>query len=308
MEITIDTIVEDDNTYYEMICSMAHHVLPGCAGCNCFRFVYSGGVVTNYWQGAGLAKSGENLYAATTEAECLSKMSALGLTPVDPERLVTEFIIDSGASKSFQLPTESGGTYDPLIWTKKKSAKVYTGDPINFTAYDDPKTLLSFADDDLYTVKITKIFEGFRFNNGGDKLKMQEFLSFGALKPGDNGGMLYGCSNLNLNKVRDVLNLADVTKFTDICRNSGITIIPNIGIWNILTIADASGAFNGITLPTSTYNELLIGWRDQSIISEITLIQLDAENSKYSAGDATTARLWLTALYLYTITDNGEEA
>lgn len=303
MEITIDEIVEGENTYNEMNCSKSTCDLIGCGGCNCFRFSYSGGVVTNYWQGGGCTKTGQGLYAATTEAECLAEMSSLGLTPITPQRLSCEFIVNPGAGKSFQLPTESDGTYDALVSTKKLTDKVYVGDPINITSYDQAETNLSFAENVLYKVKIDQIFEGFRFNDGGDKLKLLDWLTWGSLKIGNNGSNFLGCSNFNLDRVTDILNLEDITTLYRTFKNTGITTFPNIELLNTSVIASFEETFNGMTLTTDSYSKFLSRCLNNNPQNDVVL---DAENSKYFSGYA-TFRTMLAFLYSWIITDNGAE-
>jgi surface protein len=83
--------------------------------------------------------------------------------------------------------------------------------------------------------------------------------------------------------------------------NDAIAFNQNIGGWNISSIINASNMFTGVTLSTTNYSNLLIGWQGQTHPSSITF---HGGNSKYSAGAAATARAALVTDG-WTITDGG---
>lgn len=248
MEIPIAEKQHGGKTLYTINCGMDCHLLPACAGCNCYRFTYKGGVITNYWQGHGCAQTGQNLYVATTEAECDAKITELELAPIEPTRLICEFNVRSSSSKNFQLPTEDDGTYDAIVKTKKATAKEYTGDPILITEFDDITTLLLFPDadydDEIYTVKIEKIFHGFSFNNQGSRKKMREWFSFGSLRFGNNGQNLKGCNNLTMDRVSDIPDLTGQTTLEEFwCLNAELTTVKNLKLWNWPNITNIDSAW-----------------------------------------------------------------
>jgi len=77
----------------------------------------------------------------------------------------------------------------------------------------------------------------------------------------------------------------------------------NIGTWNVSSVTDMSYMFNGVTLSTSNYDSLLLGW------SQLTLqdsVSFDGGNSKYSAGAAVTARQSIIDNFNWVITDDGQ--
>ena len=242
MIIEIVEEVVGEITYNQMNCNKANCALPGCGGCNCYRFTYKDGAIDEYFQGSGCMQTGIGLFAATTKAECDAKIAELELDPVTPEELEFEGVINSGGSKSFQFPFEVGGSYDLNVLTKEKTAKAYEGDPIHITQWDHENTNLSFEKSDvLYNFKITGITDGWRFNNGGDKLKLYEILSWGALKPGNSGGNFYGCENLELDKVSDILNLIDQTTLYRFFRDNKIqTTIKYLRYWYTTNIINMS--------------------------------------------------------------------
>jgi surface protein len=77
----------------------------------------------------------------------------------------------------------------------------------------------------------------------------------------------------------------------------------DIGTWNVSSVTNMASMFNGVTLSTSNYDSLLLGW------SQLTLqdsVSFDGGNSKYSAGDAATARQSIIDNSNWVITDGGQ--
>ena len=77
----------------------------------------------------------------------------------------------------------------------------------------------------------------------------------------------------------------------------------DIGTWDVTSLSDASYMFYGVTLSTSNYDDLLIGWAAQSVIHRVTF---HAGDSKYSSV-ANEARNYLESDSSWSITDGGEE-
>lgn len=78
----------------------------------------------------------------------------------------------------------------------------------------------------------------------------------------------------------------------------------DLGIWDIALVTDATDFLLNVTLTTSNYNSLLIGWEANSHQDNVTF---HGGGSKYSAGAATTARTTLDTTDGWTITDGGQE-
>ena len=81
------------------------------------------------------------------------------------------------------------------------------------------------------------------------------------------------------------------------------TFNQNIGHWDVSSVTDMSYMFNGVTLSTSNYDSLLLGW------SQLTLqdnVSFDGGNSKYSAGAAATARQSIIENSNWVIIDGGQ--
>jgi gliding motility-associated-like protein len=74
----------------------------------------------------------------------------------------------------------------------------------------------------------------------------------------------------------------------------------DLGNWDVTNVTTASGMFNGVTLSTSNYDSLLIGWDAQILNSNVGF---DGGLSTYCAGEA--ARANMIASDNWTITDGG---
>jgi surface protein len=75
-----------------------------------------------------------------------------------------------------------------------------------------------------------------------------------------------------------------------------------LGNWDIRKVLSAQFMFGDVTLPTTNYDSILIGW---SALILKTNVPFSAGLSKYSAGAAATARTLIVSTYNWTITDGG---
>jgi len=77
----------------------------------------------------------------------------------------------------------------------------------------------------------------------------------------------------------------------------------NLGSWDVSKVTDMLDMFGGVTLTTTNYDALLIGWSSLNLQSGV---YFSAGNSKYSAGAAATARAYIINTFGWTITDGGQ--
>jgi len=76
----------------------------------------------------------------------------------------------------------------------------------------------------------------------------------------------------------------------------------DIGVWDVSNVADMTNMFNGVTLSTSNYESLLIGWDVLELQNNVTF---DGGNSQYDSSAAVAARANIIATDSWTITDGG---
>ncbi len=127
----------------------------------------------------------------------------VAFSPPDPDPLVgDEFIFSvntaytgTGVSNAdqFQLPLISAGTLDfTVIWGD--------GTQDIITSYNQAETLHTYPSSGTYTIGIranTQPLKGFKFDNGGDKLKMSNIVNWGGSNFRlDRQEAFYGCSNM----------------------------------------------------------------------------------------------------------------
>ena len=74
-----------------------------------------------------------------------------------------------------------------------------------------------------------------------------------------------------------------------------------LGCWNVSCVTSMSSMFYGVILSTSNYDDLLLGWSQLTLQSNVTF---DAGYSKYS-NVAADARQFIITTFAWTITDGG---
>ena len=77
----------------------------------------------------------------------------------------------------------------------------------------------------------------------------------------------------------------------------------DLSSWDISSVEDMADMFAGVTLSTTNYDALLIGWEAQDVQNHIVF---DGGNSKYSPGKPAEARQRLIDEHGWTIEDGGE--
>jgi uncharacterized protein (TIGR02145 family)/uncharacterized repeat protein (TIGR02543 family) len=76
----------------------------------------------------------------------------------------------------------------------------------------------------------------------------------------------------------------------------------NIGDWDVSNVTNMENMFSGVTLSTSNYDALLIGWNTKTLKPNVIF---SAGNSKYCDGE--NARTSITNTYYWTISDEGRD-
>jgi len=163
----------------------------------------------------------------------------------------------SGSSNNYEvkLPLISSGTYNFLV-------KWGDGYQDTITSWNQAEVTHHYAAQGTYIVSITGMIIGWRFNNGGDKLKIIEIKQWGCLRLGNNGSYFYGCSNLNLTAT-DNLNLQGTTNLGGtfaFCENLGCT--GNMNGWDVSKVINMSCMFDS----ASSFNQDISSWNVSSVI------------------------------------------
>jgi len=118
------------------------------------------------------------------------------------------------ADKSITLPTVSTGLYDAVVnWGD--------GTTSNITTYNQAEITHAYATNGVKTVTISGTFNGWSFNNAGDKLKITSIVDWGDLRLSNvvtTSAQFYGCSNLvSVNGTPDLTGTTTMSYMFNTC-------------------------------------------------------------------------------------------
>lgn len=177
--------------------------------------------------------------------------NALGSTPSTSNTLTTPTYSAAftstwavTAGETITLPYEAAGTYSGTIdWgDSSTSANSYANRTHTYVGAG------------TYTISITGVTTGFRFNNAGSKFNIRTITNWGTLRLGNSGNYFYGCSNLTLTTVAGTLDLTGTTNLGGLfwaC--SALTTVNGINSWNTGSVTSMSTMFSSC----SNFNQAL---------------------------------------------------
>ncbi|MFC0781225.1 BspA family leucine-rich repeat surface protein [Flavobacterium sp. HJSW_4] len=167
----------------------------------------------------------------------------------------------SSTSSQIKLPLVSSGTYKFIVdWGDGTSNTI--------TIWNQAETTHTYALAGDYTIKINGVCTGWQFNNTGDRLKILSVERWGRnFRLGTNqGGYFYGCANLRLDFVSDVLNLNGTSSLASAFRFCNVlTTINRSNEWNTSSITDISY----ISQYSPLFNPLISLWN----VGNVTTMQ-----------------------------------
>ena len=230
----------------------------------------------------------------------------------------------SSSSTQFELPfIATGFTAVDVDWGD--------GNTDTITTWNQAETLHTYSSSGIYTIKIANAVNGFSFNNGGDKTKINVVSNCGQLNI-NTTATFYGCSNMTWTATdaptigtNDMANIfRECTVFNGNVNNwdvSGVTnlfaflylansftgALDNWDIGSVTTIGFFGGSLTvgtGIRMTTVNYDALLVSWEGQSPNSGLNNVSFG--ESEFTSGSAAeTAKDSLETTYNWTITDGG---
>jgi surface protein len=172
------------------------------------------------------------------------------------ESRIFQFTVDtteSGVSASDQFKL-------PLTTSTGLNADVYWGDGTsdNITDHTAPEVTHTYSSSGTYTIKITGDILGWRFNSGGDKLKMGEIQKWGALNISIERGF-YGCTNLTATATDypTITSTSLLAYFTNCTNFNGV-----IGNWDTSSVTNMGSMFSSATSFDQPLN-----WNTSSVTS-----------------------------------------
>ena len=146
--------------------------------------------------------------------------------------------------------TSTGSTADnqfklPLVSSLPLDAKVDWGDGTTntITAFNQAEVTHTYPSVGTYTIKITGDLSGWAFNSAGDRLKMLNVVTWGALNVSVSGGF-FGCNNLTC-------SATDAPLITSTSLANYFRACPffngNISNWNTTNVVNITEAFANTT-------------------------------------------------------------
>lgn len=142
----------------------------------------------------------------------------------------------SSAINQVRLPIAFGGIYNFIVDWGDGSTNI-------ITSYNQSEVLHNYAISGIYEIKITGVCIGWVFYNQGDRDKIISVTQWGCLKL-IGSGIFYGCSNLDLSNVTDLLDLTGITSLTMFFMNcSKLKTVARINEWDISKIKKMEGMF-----------------------------------------------------------------
>ncbi len=182
--------------------------------------------------------------------------SAIGPTNFVSKWDTTLTSTGSSASNQIRLPLEPSGNYNFLVdWGDGQSSTI--------TGYNQPEVTHTYSSPGVYTLTINGTLVGWRFNNGGDKLKLLEISQWGNLNLGNSGSYFYGASNLNLTAT-DAPDLTGTTNLYQAFKNAAnLGNTGDMNGWDVSKVTNMREMFNG----ASSFNQPIGNWNVSSVTS-----------------------------------------
>jgi hypothetical protein len=141
------------------------------------------------------------------------------------------------ASNQIKLPLQSSGTYNfEVDWGDGNSDTI--------TVWDQAETTHTYSSSGIYDVVINGDLTGWRFNGGGDDLKILEISQWGDINLGNSNGYFYGCNNLQITAT-DALDLTGTTNFANAFRDCLVLNSDFLNNADTSLVQSFSAAFRG---------------------------------------------------------------
>jgi len=158
-------------------------------------------------------------------------------TPTYSAAFTSTWLVAAG--ETITLPYEAAGTYSGTIdW----------GDGTATSVNSYANRTHTYATAGTYTISITGVTTGFRFNNTGSKLNIRTITNWGTLKLGNSGSYFYGCNNLTLTTVAGTLDLTGTTSFNGMFSGcSALTTVNGINSWSTGAVTNMNSMFRACT-------------------------------------------------------------
>jgi len=155
----------------------------------------------------------------------------------------------SSTSTQFKLPLVSSGTLNAVVdWGDGTSNQI--------TTWNQAEVTHTYATAGVYDIKITGVLRGWRFNNGGDRLKILDIINWGSLII-SIGETFFGCTNLTASATdAPIITSTSLNGCFDGCANFN-GFVKN---WNVSNVTNFGSTFASCTL----FNQDISTWNVSS--------------------------------------------
>ena len=183
---------------------------------------------------------------------------------------------------------ESGGTLTlPYVPPGVYSGVIDWGDG-NVSVNSYANRAHTYDDGGDYTVTITGVLQGWRFNGSFSSSKIIEILQWGEFKDGSYGKTFLGCVNLTLTNVVDTPKYlsGNIDRFFEDC--TSITTINNLNSWDVSNVNSFVNAFKGLI----NFDQNIGGW-DMSNSTDLSSMFYDCQ--LFNNGNDSSINNWVVS-------------
>jgi surface protein len=162
----------------------------------------------------------------------------------------------SSTATQIRLPLNSAGSYNFIVdWGDGSTDRI--------TTWNQAETTHTYASAGVYQLTITGTIRGFGFVNAGDRLKLLSIFRWGTgFRLGDVNGQFFGCANLDLSEVEDVLNLQGTTNFGSLFRAcTRLSTVNRMNEWDVSNVNTLNSTF----FESPNFNTYIGDWNTENV-------------------------------------------
>ena len=161
----------------------------------------------------------------------------------------------SSTSTQFKLPLVSSGTLNAVVnWGDGTSSTI--------TTWNQAEVTHTYATAGSYDVRITGVLKGWRFNNGGDKLKILNIINWSGLTIDVSAGF-YGCTNLTCSALdAPSITSTSLAQYFESCPS----LVDGLSKWNVSSVTNMFNMFAS-NYSAISYTGDLSNWDTSNVTS-----------------------------------------
>jgi len=168
----------------------------------------------------------------------------------------------SSTNAQFRLPLVSNGTINFVVeWGDGTSDTI--------TTFNQAQITHTYPSTGIYNVVITGTIRGWRFNNGGDRLKILNIRNWGTFNM-TNDAAFFGCLNLNATaKDAPIISTTSLSSCFENCANFNGAV----GNWDVKDVTNFSRMFACFSPIRGKFNQYIGNWNTSKATTIRTMFQ-----------------------------------